>query len=88
MTSKHFKWQLRWRLDLGTDTASHDTGLQVRFTPRPGGGAVAEILDPDNVTPALQAKHGGHNMPPMLARLQREALQLRAEALAGGGRHG
>lgn len=31
MTGKHHGWQARWRVDLATCTATHDSGLVVRF---------------------------------------------------------
>ena len=81
MTSKHYGWQKRWRFDIQAGTGSHDSGLHVQFILHPGRRADARITDPNNVKPALLAKHGGHNLPAMLARLTREALQLRAAAL-------
>lgn len=81
MTSKHFGWHRRWQLDLAAGRATHDTGLIATYSTHTRGHPVATLSDPNNVTPALQAKHGGHNLPQMLARLQREALDLRAFAI-------
>lgn len=86
MTSKHYLWQKRWRLDLAAGTAVHDTGLQVRLV-HTDRGPGAEALNADATVQALAPKHG-HNAPAMIQRMLREARQLHAEALAGGARHG
>jgi hypothetical protein len=68
MSSKHYKWQTRWRL--AGDLAVHECGLQVS---RVGG-----VLNAADVAAALAPKHGGHNVPLMLRRLEREARELLA----------
>jgi len=35
MTGKHYNWHKRWRLDVESASASHDTGLLVRFVALP-----------------------------------------------------
>lgn len=88
MTSKNYGWQKRWQLDLAANTATHESRIVVQFTPGPGGQVQAAMTDPEGVTPALLAHHGGHNLPLRLARLTREALQMRAAALEKAARHG
>ena len=83
MTSKHYKWQLRWSQDPAAGTLTHQCGLQVRVIE-----GRASALNQAEVMPALVAKNGGHNAPQMLARMLREAAQLHAEAQTGGRRHG
>ena len=81
MTSKHHKWQTRWRLDAaGADAvATHDNGLRVRLA---GTQAVAD--NHAEVAATLAPQHGLHNTPQMLARLVREGAQLLSRARAGG----
>ena len=31
MSSKHYKWQARWTVDVPSQTAEHETGLRVRY---------------------------------------------------------
>lgn len=33
MTSKHYRWQLNWSVDLAACTATHSTGMVVDFAP-------------------------------------------------------
>jgi hypothetical protein len=87
MTSKHYRWQLRWQLDLDAATAVHECGLQVHLTRTPGVMLTATAVNAEEAVQALAVKHG-HNAPQMLARMLREARQLHAEALAGGSRRG
>lgn len=87
MTSKHYRWQLRWRLDLAAGTGVHECGLQVRLTRTAGGLPSAEAVNAEATVQAL-AVENGHNAPQMVARMLREAKQLHAEALAGGARRG
>lgn len=75
MTSKHYKWQTSWVVDLGAATATHSGGLVVRFV---AGGGQAE--NADTILAALAAKNGPHNAPKMLQRLMREASEVYAEA--------
>lgn len=35
MTGKHYKWHLRWTVDLLTASAAHDSGLVARFLALP-----------------------------------------------------
>lgn len=44
MTGKHFAWHKRWAVSLETASATHDSGLVVRFLPLP-------------LTPAQQQAH-------------------------------
>lgn len=77
MTSKHYRWQTRWRVDLDARRALHDSGLIVQFS-TPEGRAHA-VDDPELVA-RLTQQHGPHNIGPMLARWLREAGQLYREA--------
>lgn len=72
MTSKHYRWQARWRHDAAAGLWVHDTGLRVQ--PRPGAPPAA--LNATDTLAALVPTHGPHNAPAMLRRLLREAHQL------------
>ena len=74
MTSKHYKWQARWRVDRAAGVATHESGLIVRAAP----GAPPRADNAAEIVAALAPKHGGHNAPAMVARLEREARQLLA----------
>ncbi len=78
MTSKHYKWQTRWRHDTAAGAWVHECGLRVRCAP----GGQPQALNAPETLAALLPVHGGHNAPAMLARLQREAQQLAAQPLA------
>ena len=86
MSGRHNNWHKRWVVDLGASTATHDTGLVVRFALATDdeGGRSGEFDQPgaDEVLSALVAKHGGHNAPKMIARLAREAGEVYKHALA------
>ena len=74
MTSKHYRWQTRWHIDLAAGRATHDSGLIVSFTAASGPDGQAENAD---ATLALLAvKNGPHNAPTMLRRLLKEAATL------------
>ena len=75
MTSKHYKWQTRWRIESGL--ATHDTGLRVRLVEE-----APMMENADEVAATLAPKHGPHNVPVMLQRMLREA------GLLLGGSHG
>lgn len=75
MTSKHHKWQLRWRIDQAAGLATHDTGLRVRFLGSAGRGHAENA---EAVAAELAKTHGPHNAPQMLQRLLREADRLLA----------
>lgn len=78
MTSKHYRWQARWQLDRAAGTATHDSGLIVRFTAAAGPDG-----QPDNAPETLAAlavKNGPHNAPQMLRRLLKEAAELHNQA--------
>ena len=78
MTSKHHKWQLRWRVDRALQLAQHDTGLVYRVSAdaRAPLGLALQLVDCDAAVAALGRQHGPHNLPPMLRRLEREAREL------------
>lgn len=83
MTSKHYGWQRMWRVDLSTCTATHDSGLVVRFKQTaPGvwdgeGEATPEWQEEarKRMNPADMQRH--------LARLMREAGDIYKAALDG-----
>lgn len=68
-TSRHYRWQTRWTISAGR--ATHETGVIVDL--RSG-----QIISGAEVLDALRAKHGGHNLPAVLDRMQREAAALAA----------
>lgn len=49
MPHSNRNWQRRWKVDLSTCTAVHDSGLVVRFREHPEGGwdGKPETLPPD-----------------------------------------
>lgn len=75
MTSKHHKWQTRWRLDPAARRATHDSGLQVEFA---ANGRAWNMNGP-TFAEELAKTHGPHNAPLMVARLLREAERLLRE---------
>lgn len=81
MVSKHWKWQLRWSVDLATRRALHDSGIAWDCA-----GAAPVMVDNPAALAALQAKHGPHNVPEMLRRMAREAAQVWRDAAAGAPR--
>lgn len=85
MVSKHYKWQLEWAVDLEASTAAHSSGLVVQFTPADDtpGAHDGRAVNIEQISSALLAKHGGHNVPQMLARLMREAGEIYTEARRG-----
>jgi hypothetical protein len=75
MTSKHHKWQLRWRFDPATSQATHESGLVVSVGP---GVSILAVNAPE-VERALAVKNGPHNAPLMIRRLLKEVRELAAE---------
>ena len=79
MTSKHYRWQTRWTIDVAAREARHECGLVVRFSAIPAGGSCvahsAQALNAEPVRAALAEKHG-HNATAMIERMLREALEL------------
>lgn len=69
MTSKHYRWQLRWRIDRAAGLAVHDSGVTLAMP-------AATPLDCEPALAAMLAKNGPHNMPKMMQRLAREAREL------------
>lgn len=84
MTGKHFNFHRRWAVDLAARTATHDSGLVVRFTPAPGvPGAWDGGVDETNAAATLailSAQHGPGNAAAMLPRLMREAGEVFSRA--------
>lgn len=85
MTGKHYQFHKRWSVDPAASTATHETGLVVRFALATDGegGWSGEFVQPgaNEVLRELVAKHGGHNAPQMMARLAREAGEVYKHAL-------
>lgn len=78
MTGKHFNFHRRWTVDLATNTARHESGMVVKFTPHPEGGWDGQP-DPDNASATfaiLSAQHGAGNAAAMLPRLMRESAEV------------
>lgn len=72
----------RWRVDLDERTATHASGLVVRFEPAEDGGLDGEVIAgiPDISTDRATAERQANG----LARLLREAGEVYAEALDAG----
>ena len=83
MTSKHYRWQTRWRVDLAAGRLMHSSGFIVEVRP---GGELAPV-NRGEIIAALAGQHGGHNAPVMVRRLEREARDLwrPARGRRGGG---
>lgn len=76
MTSKHYRWQTRWRVDHAAGTAQHDTGLMVHMM-----GGRPQANNGQQVQQLLAEKHG-HNAAAMVQRLLKEAGQLLTQETA------
>jgi hypothetical protein len=74
-------WRRRWTVDLEAGTATHNTGLVVRFTPVPGepGAYDGEVIA------GLDAVHG--LSPQQAARMMREAGDIYAESTKTAGQN-
>lgn len=74
MTGKHYNWHRRWVVDLAACTATHDSGLIVRFVRN--DAECAWDGEPENMECWL-AEHrqrmSGENLLKHAARLLREA---------------
>ena len=79
MTSKHYRWQLKWALDLKSLEAKHECGFLVRFT-RDGERLRMQPANKTQIIAELTVKNGGHNAPRMVERMVREAAELMSEA--------
>lgn len=64
-------WRRRWSVDLDRLTATHDTGAVFHF---PFGRAV--LRDPLDLSARLAAEHGAAAGAQVLARLEREAVDV------------
>lgn len=81
MSTRHIRWQARWRVDTRTGLAVHETGLRVRLSDGVGAAENAE-----EVAASLVPQHGAHNAPAMVQRLVREGAQLLVDPHARGWR--
>lgn len=79
MKSRHHGWQKRWSIDQAAGTLTHECGLQVRFIgPNDMQGMAINYRE---VIQALAVKNG-HNASAMVARMLREASELRQHGQA------
>ena len=85
MTGRHYAWHRAWSVDIDQRTATHESGLTVRFTPAADDAqawhGAADPIRRDAVLAELAARHGAHNAPQRLARLMREAQETWTHAL-------
>lgn len=79
MKSKHFGWQKRWTIDQAADTYVHECGLLVQF--HGADDTQGRANNADQVQAALAVKNG-HNAAAMIARMLREAAELRQHGTA------
>lgn len=79
MKSKHHGWQRRWAIDQAAGTYRHECGLQVRYIGHNDMQGAA--INAREVTQALAVKNG-HNAEAMVARMLREASELRQHGQA------
>lgn len=70
MASKHYGWQKKWTVNQQAGSATHESGLIVRYV----SGRIVADNAPQTIE-ALAVKNG-HNAASMVARMQREALAL------------
>lgn len=84
MTSKHYRWQTRWRVDHAAGKATHDSGLIVQFTG--AAGSPGQAVNEADTLAALAVKNGPHNAPQMLRRLLKEAEELHLKAASHAAR--
>lgn len=79
MKSKHHGWQKRWTIDLAAGTYTHECGLLVQFQ------GADDIQGRANNAAQVQqqlAVKNGHNALAMVARMLREARELRQRGSA------
>ena len=77
MTSKHYRWQTRWRIEPDARRAVHESGLVVAFDCDPGSQARprGQPINAPDILAALTPKHG-HNAATMIERMMREASEM------------
>ena len=73
MTSKHYRWQTRWRIE--GRRAIHESGLVVEFDSDPGTRQIGIPANARKIESALRERHG-HNARAMILRLVKEAERL------------
>jgi hypothetical protein len=83
MTGKHHNFHKRWTVDMAANTATHESGLLVTFTPHPAGGYEGTTDDANTAATfaILKAKNGAGNAAAMIPRLMREAGEVFGRAL-------
>ena len=79
MKSKHHGWQKRWAIDQAAGTFTHACGLQVQFD---GPDDTRGRADNAAQLQAALAVKNGHNAAAMVARMLREAADLRRHGTA------
>lgn len=73
----HRNWRRRWTVDLAARTATHESGVVVRFAPRDDGGWDGTA---ENLTVSAESLADPH-LASRLARLMREAGDAFVEAM-------
>jgi hypothetical protein len=80
MPSKNYGWHKLWTLDMPGLTATHETGLAVRYI-KTDAAVIVQTINAVAIAAALEPKHG-HNAGAMIHRLKREAAMLWDFAIA------
>lgn len=73
MAGKHHGWQARWRVDLSTCTATHDSGLVFRFRQTEPGIWDGEGEFSEEWAAAARQRMNPSDLQKHAARLAREA---------------
>lgn len=74
MTGKHYNWHKRWQVDLSACTATHDSGLVVRFRQADESGAWDGKPENSEIWfEKMKSTMPPHDLASHVGRLMREA---------------
>lgn len=75
MTGKNYNWHKRWRVDLSTCTATHESGLVVRFRKANDelGGWIGEPVNAQEWFQTIKGSMPPDDIAKHASRLMREA---------------
>lgn len=73
MVGKHHKWHTRWQVDLATCTATHDSGLVLRFVQSAPGVWDGEATNAEAWFSSMKDKMPPQDLASHATRLMREA---------------
>lgn len=75
MAGKHHNFHKRWTVDLAANTATHESGLVIEFTPKTSAG-FSRVATEQVALDYLSIKNGRGNAGVMLDRLKRESIDV------------